>query len=316
MSGKVVAIVVTYNPDKRILEACLRQASKQTDKIIVVDNCSHNVSEIALLCKKYNCDLIKNAFNAGVPYALQRGINHAQKYHPDWILFLDQDCILFDGSVSKALSVYSSLPVSVRSRVGIIALGSKRSRERCSISETTYGVFSGTLIKNELIKNIKLRENFFLYQADVELYKKTTENGKINLLIDCKMMYHIIGTPLDIPFIFKLKRVIFNILKIIGLKNLGTIQLPKQPDSKVIYETSYKYYYIVRNGVILLKEDRKNIIEFLLEILSFGLAVAYVEGFTKMLHSLCLGLAHGILGLEGILEEKPLIKEGRTCNKT
>jgi len=309
MSSKVVAIVVTYNPDKRILEACLRQASKQTDKIIVVDNRSHNVSEIALLCKKYNCDLIKNAFNAGVPYALQRGVNHAQRYHPDWILFLDQDCVLFDGSVSKALSVYSSLSPSVRSRIGIIAPGSKGSRKRCSIRETACGAFSGTLIKNELAKRIKLRKNFFLDQADIELYKRITEKGKINLLIDCKMMYHKIGTPLDIPFIYKFKRALFSILKIIGLKNLGTIQLPKQPDSKVSYESSYRYYYIVRNSMILLREGRKNIIEFLIDVLLLGIAIAYVEGFTRMFRSLCLGLAHGILGLEGILEEKSLMKE-------
>jgi len=301
-SEKVVAIVVTYNPDINILKACLQRAAKQTCKVIVVDNFSQNVREIVSLCKAYGCDFVEIGFNAGVPCALQRGVSYAQKYHPHWILFLDQDCILLEDSVSKALSIYSSLPENVRSRVGILALGSRGSRERCSIREITYGAaFSGTLIKNELLRSINLRVNLFLDHADYDLYKKVIENGKIALVIDCKMMHHRIGTPLEVQSIFKLKKKLFAFIKMLGLKSLGNVMLAENLSPQINYEPPKRYYYIVRNSLILLRDGEKNIIEFLSDVVWTGIAVAYIDGFTKMFRSLCLGLMHGILGREGRL---------------
>lgn len=305
MESEVVAVVVTFNPDLRLLEKCLFSIGKQVRKVIVVDNRSKNADKILTLCERIGCEFVENGFNAGVPYALKRGVEHALRYSPAWILFLDQDSIVHDGAITKVLELYNSLPGRVRARIGIVALGQMGSPHFCKIREVAGYTFSGTLIKAEIVKKITFRINFFLDQADFDLYSRVRECDLKTILVDCKLMEHRIGIPVIIPSLLKLiklKRFLMIITKKIRTKNLGNIVFPDKITGQISYENPMRYYYIVRNSLILLRERRKNIIAFISDCFRFGLAIIYIDGFTKFMKSFILGLSHGIVKKEGYLE--------------
>jgi rhamnosyltransferase len=300
---KVVAIVVTFNPDLTLLEKCLASVSEQVDKIIIVDNASKNVENVTALCEKFRCDFLENRFNAGVPYALKRGVEHSLHYSPEWILFLDQDSIVFDGAIAKAMQLYHTLPNHLRAQIGIIALGQRESQSPCTMREVVYHTFSGTLIKTELAREIPFRVNFFLDQADFDLYARVREQGYKTELIDCKLMQHRIGTPIFIPFVAKTKILLVKILEKIGIRRIGHIMIANDISKVISYESPSRYYYIVRNSLILLMEKRKDVITFITDILWAGLAIICVDRFDKFLKAFILGLSHGITKRQGYLNK-------------
>jgi rhamnosyltransferase len=115
-------------------------------------------------------------------------------------------------------------------------------------------------------------------------------------------MDHRIGIPIDIPALFKLKKLFMKILKKIRISNLGNIVISDEISKSISYENPQRFYYIVRNSLILLREKRKDVIAFVIDIFWIALAVLYVDGFKKFLHSFILGLAHGLIGKEGYLK--------------
>jgi rhamnosyltransferase len=300
--NRVVAVVVTYNPNLMLFEKCLASIREQVYKIIIVDNASKNVENIIALSRKYRCDFIENGFNAGVPYALKRGVEYSLRYAPTWILFLDQDSVVYSGAVTKVLKLYDALPNHLKARIGILALGQRGPSNPCKMREVIYHTFSGTLIKASMAAIIPFRINFFLDQADFDLYSRVREYGFKTILVECKLMDHRIGAPINIPVLFKLKKLFIKILNEIHISNLGNIVIPDEISKFINYENPQRFYYIVRNSLILLREKRKDVIAFVIDILRSALAVLYVDGFKRFLHSFILGLAHGLIGKEGYLK--------------
>jgi rhamnosyltransferase len=299
---KVVAIIVTYNPSISLLKKCLNSIKNQVYKIIIVDNASKNAKSIIALSRKYRCDFIENGFNAGVPYALKRGVEYSLRYAPTWVLFMDQDSVVRSSAIIEVLKMYDALPCHVKERIGILALGQKGSFHPCKMREVVYYSFSGTLIKVNIATTVPFRVNFFLDQADFDLYSRVREYGFKTILVDCKLMDHRIGIPIDMPALFKLKKLFIKILKKIRLSNLGNIAIPDEIPKSISYENPQRLYYIIRNSLILLRERRKDVIAFVIDIFWVALAVLYVDGFKKFLRAFILGLAHGLIGKEGYLK--------------
>jgi rhamnosyltransferase len=302
--NRVVAVVVTYNPSLTLLEKCLASIREQVYKIVIVDNASKNVENIIALSKKYGCDFVENCFNAGVPYALQRGIKYSLRYTPTWILFLDQDSVVHSGAVTKVLKLYDALPNHVKARIGTLALGQRSSSNPCKMREVIYHTFSGTLVKANIATIVPFRINFFLDQADFDFYSRVREYGFKSILVDCKLMDHRIGILINIPSVlFKSKKLFWKILKKIGISSLGNIVIPDEISNLTSYENPQRFYYIVRNSLILLMEKRKDIIAFIIDILWIGLALIHVNGFNKFFKTFILGLSHGIVKREGYLNK-------------
>jgi len=300
--NRVVAVVVTYNPNLMLFEKCLASIREQVYKIIVVDNASKNIENIIALSRKNGCDFIENGFNAGVPYALKRGVEYSLRYAPTWILFLDQDSVVNDNAVAKVLKLYDTVPNYLKARIGILALGQRGPSNPCKMREVIYHTFSGTLIKSNVAVIIPFRINFFLDQADFDLYSRVREYGFKTILVECKLMDHRIGVPINMPVLFELKKLFVKILNEINVSSLDNIVNPGEISKFINYENPQRFYYIVRNSLILLRERRKDVIAFVIDILRNGLAVLYVDGFKKFLHSFILGLAHGLIREEGYLK--------------
>jgi GT2 family glycosyltransferase len=122
---------------------------------------------------------------------------------PDFILLLDDDTIVFEGAVEKTLRILNTLPESIRNRVGVLLMGSKNGD--CSIKPIKRGPFSGSIVRADLLRKIRFREDFFLDQADLDFYSKVWEHGYVALLINCKLIDHKHGVERWIPLLSNIK---------------------------------------------------------------------------------------------------------------
>jgi rhamnosyltransferase len=64
----------------------------------------------------------------------------------------------------------------------------------CSIGEVRYIIFSGILIRADIAARVCCRDDFFLDQADYDMYSRIKEFGYLTLSINCKLIDHRLGT--------------------------------------------------------------------------------------------------------------------------
>jgi rhamnosyltransferase len=274
----VAAIIVTYNPKLARFRNVLNSAANQVKHVVIVDNGSVNNHLIKSLCEEsHNCIFIEVGFNSGIAHALKIGVQIVSKYNPGWILLLDDDTILLNNALNKAIDIINSLPSRVVQRIGAILLGSRGST--CEIKECKYGIFSGTLVKTEIALRVCCRGEFFLDQADHDMYSKIRERGYLTLIINCKLVDHELGQ----------KRWI-KILSNVYRKPLD-------------YEPPWRYYYIVRNSTKLLLEGRMDFNTYISQLMYWGIRVLFANGVRAFTKSFGLGLMHVLLNEFGYLDQ-------------
>ena len=89
---KILAAIVTYNPDLERLQKNINAIEPQVEHLIIVDNGSKNINLISRIkgeCK-IKIDLIENKENIGIASALNQALDYAYKNNFDWILTLDK----------------------------------------------------------------------------------------------------------------------------------------------------------------------------------------------------------------------------------
>ncbi len=108
-TDSVSAVVVNYNAGD-FLRECLQSTLEQVAEVIVVDNASEDgsIDRIQrLFASESRIKIIRNSDNLGFSAACNIGLRHAQEDH---IFFLNPDCHLSSGCVSRLLEVLQSDP--------------------------------------------------------------------------------------------------------------------------------------------------------------------------------------------------------------
>jgi rhamnosyltransferase len=271
----VVAIIATYNPELSRFRHVFNQASKQVNHVIIVDNGSKTKDILRKLCNETNnCHFVEIGFNSGVVHALRIGINYASRYGADWLLFLDDDTVLMSNAVGNALGLIGNLPRFVLNRVGAVLLSSADGD--CSIGEARYGVFSGTLIRADIAARVCCRDDFFLDQADHDMYSRIRELGYFTLSVNCRLVDH----------------------------RLGTVRWSKILHKLIDYEPPWRYYYIVRNSTRLLIEGRIDFTFYRWQLTYWSIRILLVDGPWKLIKPLGLGIIHALLNELGYVESR------------
>jgi len=285
----VVAVIWLFNPKIERFAKVLKSIIGQVDKIILVDNNSNNIEHIQYLCeslkRKIDITLLRLRFNSGV-HALNLGMKYAcEKFNPTWILLLDQDTVVYRNAVAKVLKVLARLNPYIIDRLGALRMsGKKWSNEGgLRLIEDRYGIFSGCLINARIIKHIRIREDFFLDQADFDFFDRIRNQGFLTIVcLGERLIDHQIGTPLSIR---------------VRLPLIGVIES---------YEPAWRYYYIVRNSTVLLMEGKLDIVFYLRQLIIYAIPLCFHEGIITFLKTISLALAHGLGRKLGYLNPKML----------
>lgn len=104
---RVIAGIVTYNPDIERLKNNINAIVGQVNEIIIVDNGSFNVADICnLLTDKIN--IIRWKKNKGIAAALKAIMDYSIKRGYQWALSIDQDSVVQNGLIDAYLECANS----------------------------------------------------------------------------------------------------------------------------------------------------------------------------------------------------------------
>jgi len=214
---KVCAIIVTYNPDRRIkqvIESCINQV----DCTFIIDNASlpknrARIEEFNDEIYKNKINLIFNSENLGLPKAYNYGIKIGLDYGCGIFLFLDQDSIISENSVNKAKTAFSQLSLSFK--VGALNFKNVEARQSTldylisrlysrsykkgklyynnQVTEVNSAINSGLFISAETIKRVGLfDEKLFMDAVDHDFsYRLRTAGLKIFTVNEAKVFHNV-----------------------------------------------------------------------------------------------------------------------------
>lgn len=211
---KVVAIIISYNPDNNLLDS-VNLLKNQVEKIIIVDNGSkkEKVKNINLIrdIDKEKIEVIFNEENLGIATALNIGIKEGLKQGYNWILTMDQDSKCSENMVKKMFEVYNG--IDEKERRDILSIFPNFVDERIqSIEENSEmnayeyvdaDITSGNLLKAEVFDKVGFfDDSLFIDLVDTDFCMKLNEKNIKMIKVRDAILYHSLGESQSVKSVF------------------------------------------------------------------------------------------------------------------
>ena len=305
INPKIIAVVVTYQPDMDILEKLLKSLVSQVESVIIVDNGTE--MNMALFSEQYSSQQISTLLlgrNMGVAFAQNTGIQEAMKKGATHVLLMDHDSIPSPDMVSCLIKAEQEL---IQSGEKVAAVGPRYKFHDTNLSSyfVRFGLFrfkkiyctdegcpeyvpadflisSGCLISlNALLEIGLMDESLFIDHIDTEWFLRAKSKGFSSFGICDAFMHHHLGDYL------------FNFW-------FGKKTLP--------IHSPLRQYYIFRNSILLYKRpyvSRKwvinDVIRLWLMFIIFSTRVSPRKEFFVMMTR---GIYDGLRGKSGAFLNK------------
>lgn len=284
---RILAGIVTYNPDIIVLTSNIEAILPQVEKVIIVDNHSDNVREILrLIGDDERFFIIENNDNLGIAKALNQECEYGITNHFDWILTLDQDSIVPPDMIVNYKKYVS---VSMAAMISCIVLDRNIIKDDSILSlNTGFKLISTTITSGSLLKLSAwdevggFCEKMFIDSVDHDMCYSLLEHGYLILQTEDVGLSHEVGHS-QVKSIFGKKVQIYN-------------------------ESPLRCYYIFRNRILLAKRhwktikkvEHKGVIGFANTILLRIYAInRYEKNRFQKDRMILRGLWHGIIGRYG-----------------
>ncbi|MGV3060935.1 glycosyltransferase family 2 protein [Streptococcus hyovaginalis] len=258
MKTKVIAGIVTFNPNIKRLKENVNAISPQVEKILVVDNGSENIK----LIDQLKCDKIivfANKMNIGIAAALNQVMEYAYQNAYNWVITLDQDSITPDKFIDDSSTHFNTpnvaqiVPIIYDENVKVYYdLGTKI--DTAHFQEVKKSITSASITNVTIWKEIgKFDSDLFIDYVDYDYCMKINLNGYKILRNNKRVLFHELGSS-------EMRRFLF--FKI-----------------RVSNHSSFRKYYIARNIVIFIKRYKHNSRPFaeLLRLLKVILLTIFYE---------------------------------------
>ena len=296
---KIVAVVVTYEPNADILANQLERVTSQVTHIIVVDNGSAmNLDRwvAARRCPNVQCLPLGNNF--GVATAQNAGIDWARRHDANYILLLDQDSEPAPDMVEKLVEAdqrMSGLGYEVAA-VGPRYVDLRQNNpppfirlrglkvERCvciepdAIVPVDYLISSGSLIRMKTLNAVgPMADNLFIDYIDIEWGLRAKHCGYQSFGVCNAAMHHSIGEH--------------------PMKAFGRL---------IPLHSPLRHYYHFRNAVWLYQQSwpswKWKVADAWRLLLKYGFYSMFARPRLKHLGMMTLGIWHALRGRTGRLE--------------
>lgn len=301
-SAKVLAVVVTYNPEFGALRQIVDALSAQGCSVLMVDNASAEQEALRETYGQYtqanhtDLQLIFNTQNLGLGAAHNQGLQAAQEGGFDYLLIMDQDSLPAAAMVEHLVSAHQRLSQTQNvSAVGacylnaqnqsesfFVRFGALKFQREYAVREfinADFLISSGSLFSLSALDDIGgMDEELFIDHVDTEWFLRARSRGYSAFGVSAARMQHSLGE--DTHAI-----------------TLGGRQ------RNVPQHKPFRYYYIFRNSLNLYRRGytswlwKWNDVQRLAMIfVMFGLLKSPRLANLKMM---LLGAWHGLLGRSG-----------------
>jgi rhamnosyltransferase len=215
-SDRIVAVIVTYQPDIPELSALLDALRNQVNSIVIVDNGSRTDLSNSDVISRPNVHLVQNGSNLGVAEGQNRGIEWARTQDANYVILFDQDSLPGEGMVPTLLN-FARRKVMAGERLGAVGPTNldgrwnkllpfvvvKNGRYRRLVCEPTeesvkidHVISSGALIPMKTLDEIGLmRSELFIDYIDIEwCLRARAHDFSIYGLRDARMIHSLGNT--------------------------------------------------------------------------------------------------------------------------
>lgn len=194
---KIIAGIVTYNPDLNILKENMKRLSEQCGRIVIADNASQNISSILDLAQDIEGVCVyQNTENGGIAKALNQLVQIAREDNFDWILTMDQDSFILPGLIEKYVWC------TAESNAGMITCnvlerniyGRDEIAEDDSYEAVDKCITSGCYTNTKAVMSLGgFDESYFIDYVDFDMCIRMIQNGYRILKINCNGILHSTG---------------------------------------------------------------------------------------------------------------------------
>lgn len=228
---KILAGIVTYNPDIELLERNIAAISPQVNEVIIVDNGSKNLKEIE---QGISAKLIKLEENKGIAFALNIIGRYATENSFEWFMTLDQDTIVSNDIIGQYLR-YIGLPSAgmltsnYLNKSDQLMVTSKWNKGYSDFSEVPYCITSASFVNTTAFqKTDGFDSKMFIDLVDYDMNFSLAKVGYLTYWINVLGFKHEVGEA--------------SVHKLFGFKISTSNHNP------------IRRYYLARNGIYLLKK--------------------------------------------------------------
>jgi rhamnosyltransferase len=223
--AKILAVIVTYNPEIGYLKSFLEVLSKQIDSVLIYDNNSLNFKYIASIQFPQNVIIHSCSINKGLPAHYNVAIQYGLENGFDYLLILDQDSSFdehFLGEYRKHFddNYVCLVPFLVHNNSDYEKKYSTKTKEACDYVERSIN--SGTLINlHKLPNDFRFDEDLFIDCVDFDFFEKIHKLGNKVLRVNSAKLHISLGDISRIGPFF--------------LYNYSPFRLEKQTRDRIIY---------------------------------------------------------------------------------
>ncbi|QLL59747.1 glycosyltransferase family 2 protein [Empedobacter falsenii] len=280
---KIVAIIVTYNPNVEDLKQNVSTFNHEVDYVIIVDNASSNNTELLNIFREDKYVIILNNENYGIAKALNIGLEESIKLKADFVLTMDQDSKFLENSVDVLKDFLDDPDSQNVAMVGPL-MRDLSSGFVESIDSTTADVrtiiTSGALCRVSALQQVNgWDSSLFIDAVDFDIcYKLLKKNYRI----------------------VKLKKAILN--HHLGESEKRRFIIP----FLVTHHSPLRVYYTSRNTIVLFKKYfgkfPKDMLQLeLSNIKKFFAILLFEKEKAKKIQLYTKGFFHGVIGKKGKL---------------
>lgn len=224
---RILAIVVTFYPDKKLLEANIDAFVNYVDKVIVWENTPRNEKEMYRYIGHEKVEYCGDGINS-ISHALNYGWKYAEKNDYEYLLAMDQDSQWENFHEYLYQTIYN--PTISGGIWGPEAYGNKPKK----IIESDRIITSGMLISVELINRIGgWNEKFSIDCVDDEFCLRAKKIGVKTYIFGMCRLCQRYGTPKKVSFLGR--------------------------SAVINYDSPGRLYSIYKNHVLLLRLFPENI---------------------------------------------------------
>ena len=179
--AKILAVIVTYNPEIGHLKSFLERLSRQIDLVLIYDNNSLNLKDIASIQFPQNVIIHSSPINKGLPAHYNAAIQYGLENGFDYLLILDQDSSFNDDFLTKYRQNISDASVCL-----VPHLVHDNNNYNEAYPERTKGetepvlrsINSGTLLNlKALPAQLRFDEDLFIDCVDFDFFEKIRKFG-------------------------------------------------------------------------------------------------------------------------------------------
>lgn len=208
--NKVLASIITYNPDIPLLRKDISSICNQVSGIVIFDNCSSNVNEIEELASEFdNVTVVKNTKNVGLPKNYNRAAKLALKKGCEWLMILDQDSIMPSNIIERLSEYFNDKKVAiVCPQFRDVNLYSEEEFKKIIPDEdhslVEQCISSASVNRVSIIKELGgFDEKLFIDQVDYDYCRNVREHGYNIIQVNDCIIDHSIGKSRYVKFFGK-----------------------------------------------------------------------------------------------------------------